>query len=147
MRSDDALTDTPDVPVAPARLFTVETANAALVLVCKIVDEIVACYAEVMRLRAEREALSLEPGNRSRAEELRINSAAALETLNRLHAELVGIGCELKDWTVGCVDFPAVHAGREVRLCWQLGEPRVASWHERDTGFAGRKPIDADFSA
>ena len=26
-------------------------------------------------------------------------------------------------------------------LCWQLGEPEVAHWHELDAGFAGRQQL------
>jgi len=30
-----------------------------------------------------------------------------------------------------------------VFLCWRLGEDRISHWHEIDTGFSGRQPIDA----
>jgi hypothetical protein len=33
--------------------------------------------------------------------------------------------------------------GREVFLCWRLGEPEVQYWHDLDVGFACRKPIPA----
>ena len=32
--------------------------------------------------------------------------------------------------------------GREVYLCWRLGEPEVMFWHELDAGFAGRPTAD-----
>ena len=51
-------------------------------------------------------------------------------------------GIELKDLEAGLVDFPALREGRTVFLCWQLGEPEVAYWHETTTGFAGRQPLD-----
>ena len=35
--------------------------------------------------------------------------------------------------------------GREVYLCWRMGEPGIRYWHGTDEGFAGRKPIDGDF--
>jgi hypothetical protein len=28
-----------------------------------------------------------------------------------------------------------------VELCWRLGEPTVAFWHEVDAGYAGRQPL------
>jgi hypothetical protein len=49
---------------------------------------------------------------------------------------------ELKDLSTGLIDFRAQREGREVYLCWKLGEPEVEYWHELDTGFAGRLPID-----
>ena len=54
-----------------------------------------------------------------------------------------GVGVELKDPFSGLVDFPAWRHGHEVYLCWRLGEPDVAHWHELDAGFAGRRPLDA----
>ncbi len=47
----------------------------------------------------------------------------------------------LRDPETGLVDFPGEHEGRRVWLCWQLGEERVAHWHELDTGFIGRRPL------
>lgn len=50
-------------------------------------------------------------------------------------------GCVIKDIEVGLVDWPALHKGREVLLCWKYGEPEVAFWHETHTGFDGRRPV------
>ena len=69
------------------------------------------------------------------------------ERLKALRQELAGVGCEPKDLVGGLVDFPARFEGRKVWLCWKLGEPRLAWWHELQDGFAGRRPIDAEFRA
>ena len=58
--------------------------------------------------------------------------------------ELADIGCELKDWENGLVDFPARMHRRDVCLCWKLGEAQITQWHEVYAGFAGREPITAD---
>jgi hypothetical protein len=50
----------------------------------------------------------------------------------------------LKDLDTGLIDFPTLRDGREVYLCWQLGEPHIAWWHEIETGFSGRLPLDDD---
>jgi hypothetical protein len=55
--------------------------------------------------------------------------------------ELGSHGCQLKDLRGGIVDFPALYDGREVFLCWRLGEAAVSHWHEQDAGFRGRQPI------
>jgi hypothetical protein len=57
--------------------------------------------------------------------------------VNRIH----GLGAIVKDLDEGLVDFPALHAGDEVLLCWKVGEDSVAFWHGLEEGFAGRKPL------
>lgn len=57
--------------------------------------------------------------------------------------EISALGAEVKDPDRGLVDFRVRLRGREVYLCWQLGEPeRIAFWHDLETGFAGRKIIE-----
>jgi hypothetical protein len=66
--------------------------------------------------------------------------AREIEALLREIAEL---GVEVKDPNEGLVDFRAQRRGREIYLCWKLGEgDRIAFWHDLDTGFAGRKIIE-----
>ncbi|HVA03392.1 MAG TPA: DUF2203 domain-containing protein [Acidimicrobiales bacterium] len=56
-------------------------------------------------------------------------------------AELEEEGIILRDPERGLIDFTALHNGREVLLCWQLGEDELAWWHFPDDGFAGRRPL------
>ncbi|MBI4161455.1 MAG: DUF2203 domain-containing protein [Acidobacteria bacterium] len=60
--------------------------------------------------------------------------------------EVGELGCMVKDPATGLIDIPAVREGRTVFLCWRLGEERIGWWHEIDGGFAGRRPVDAEFS-
>lgn len=50
-------------------------------------------------------------------------------------------GCLVKGVEPGLVDWWARSAGREVLLCWRIGEKEVRWWHDPDAGFAGRRPI------
>jgi hypothetical protein len=52
------------------------------------------------------------------------------------------MGVLLKDVNKGLCDFPYMRQGRVVYLCWQLGEESIAYWHDIETGFAGREPLD-----
>jgi hypothetical protein len=47
----------------------------------------------------------------------------------------------LRDIETGLVDFPALVAGRQVWLCWRLGEDDIAWWHDLAAGVAGRRPL------
>lgn len=131
----------------PGRCFTAESATEALVLVGPVVRDIVAAYRELMRLRDERQESALLPGSEDRLADLRDGIERAVERLQALQQELADVGCEAKDLIDGLVDFPAVCEGRRVWLCWRLGEPEVAWWHELEDGFAGRRPIDEEFRA
>ena len=62
--------------------------------------------------------------------------------VRELLGELLGLGIVVRDVDRGLIDFPAIRDGREVYLCWQLGEDEVAFWHDLETGFAGRRPLD-----
>jgi len=48
----------------------------------------------------------------------------------------------LKDIDRGLIDFPALRDGKEIFLCWELGESDILHWHDLDSGYAGRQPID-----
>ncbi len=69
----------------------------------------------------------------------------AAKDLQRVLEGVQEFGCVVKDLEVGLIDFPTLFRGREVYLCWKLGEPAIAWWHGVDEGFAGRKAIDQDF--
>ena len=55
--------------------------------------------------------------------------------------EINQVGCELKDCSIGLIDYLSRHQGRDIYLCWKLGEERVNYWHELHSGFAGRQPV------
>jgi hypothetical protein len=52
------------------------------------------------------------------------------------------MGVLLKDVDKGLCDFPYMRQGRVVYLCWQLSEESIGYWHDIETGFAGREPLD-----
>ena len=87
-------------------------------------------------------------GSRINHEEIvrRRSSIDAAETRLREMAEKIQeTGCVIKDLDIGLIDFPAIFRGREVYLCWKLGEAEILFWHPVEEGFRGRKPIDEDF--
>lgn len=49
---------------------------------------------------------------------------------------------QLKDVDRGLLDFPAIIGGKEVFLCWEEGEEDVEFWHDLETGYAGREPLE-----
>tara|TARA_B100000953_G_scaffold118327_1_gene97494 strand:+ start:88 stop:489 length:402 start_codon:yes stop_codon:yes gene_type:complete len=55
--------------------------------------------------------------------------------------DLESLGVVLKGLEQGLLDFPAKRFEEEIWLCWKEGETTIRFWHEKDSGFMGRKPI------
>ncbi len=50
-------------------------------------------------------------------------------------------GVELKGIEAGLIDFPSIIEGKEVLLCWKIGEPCIQHYHGPEDGFRGRKKL------
>jgi hypothetical protein len=128
------------------RTFTPSEANSALERLRPLAERMVELAARAGAMASERVASEQKAsgnGHRSsggRGEE----SRAVLGELEHCLGELSALGVEVKDIGSGLVDFPALHEGEEVLLCWRVGEPTVSWWHRREDGFAGRRRIDWD---
>lgn len=140
-------------PRSSKKFFTVIEANNSLPLVRAIVRDITELARE---LRDRHDRLNrLKPNERLRLsdahdEELRQVQAElerGQEQMEVYVRELAQLGVELKDYFTGLIDFPSLMDGRPVYLCWRLGEPEVAHWHELEAGFAGRQKLQPDASS
>lgn len=138
---------------AVKRYFTPEEANQALPLVRAIVGDIVRQFRDVRERKERLEQIREMRGAKSRdAHDVYSEEVSQMEdelekdasVLQGFIDELDKIGVQLKDVSRGLVDFPALMDGREVYLCWLLGEDDVTHWHELDAGFQGRQSLLAD---
>jgi hypothetical protein len=132
------------------KYYSVAEANAMLPLLRSILRDVTALARDLSERRerlarmqaAPREALA----EAYKEELLHIETEFERdqERMREYETELKALGVELKDYFTGLVDFPCRMDGREVYLCWRLGEPDVAHWHELDAGFAGRQKLMHD---
>lgn len=123
-------------PASARKRFSLQAANATLPLVSRVVSDIVSTHARATELQGTIEQLKGREQEASRDEMER-----CWQRLQDYVDELTEIGCELKDLCIGLVDFVARHQGRDVYLCWKLGEAEIGHYHELDGGFAGRRPV------
>jgi hypothetical protein len=138
-----------------ARFFDLDEAAETLPELRAILTRLRDQRSELIRLRDEvlerQEAVEAgEGGGSSRA--LRAADAAELRrvrlrmqgVIDQMQAGVVRIdelGVTLREIESGLVDFPALVSGRQVWLCWRLGEDEVGWWHELTAGVAGRRPL------
>jgi hypothetical protein len=119
------------------RRFTIAEANRAVPLVSRIVADIVHTHTQAIFTQGR-----IGRANSKEQQTLQPELDKLLERLEDYVDELTEIGCDLKDYTLGLVDFTGTHMGRDVCLCWKLGEPTIGHWHEQDEGFSGRRGIE-----
>lgn len=137
-------------PYAPARLFTVDEANALLPRLTEIfrqMDPKLARLREIQDLVEDAEAYWHSKGESMPPEERAVYTrhvAEAEAARAAVEADVQSIrttGCELKDVQQGLIDFPGYVEGNVAYFCWQRGEGTVANWHPLEAGFAGRRPL------
>ncbi len=123
------------------KYFTLADARRSLVLVEKIALDIQRIESVRRSIIHDIDAAQRQdaPAEEVLAMEQEFDSMT--ERLSALVDELTTIGVELKDPARGLADFPARFEGREILLCWQLGEPSIEYWHETSGGFAGRRMV------
>lgn len=122
--------------------FTPNEANDALPDVIKKFEYSLAKNNEVKKIEQELQ-ISMSTTN---SLESYVNIKQRLNTAITKFYESVEIlentGVVVKSIEQGLLDFPSKRFEDEVWLCWKYGETEIKFWHEKDSGFMGRKPIE-----
>jgi hypothetical protein len=121
MAGSSSMTPKPVVPSRTTKHFSLDEANRALPLVKRIVADIVKSHQRLGELETAMDHLG--------------------ERVQSYLDELSQVGCQLKDPKIGLVDFIGSHEGRDICLCWKLGEDKIEHWHETTAGYTGRQPV------
>ena len=124
-------------PQPERKYFTLAEANRALGYVSRIAEDIRTAYRHAVHLQERLEDAADGP----ELNEMQRDYEQTIAKLNRFVDELHEVGVELKDYDQCLVDFPALHEGREVYLCWKRGEDEIRAWHEIDSGYMGRQDV------
>ena len=133
-----------------SKVFTVSEAQTLLPVVEALLRRAQAAGTRASELEQEMQELSQRifmlggmHVNVAQAARRRAEREKALQEARDTLAEMEEIGVLVKDLEKGLLDFPSLMDGREVLLCWKLGETKIGYWHTPEEGFAGRKPLDA----
>jgi len=135
-----------------ARYFTLRQAEDALPKVEQHLREALFHKSEYERARDQWDnsqvkirmsgGMRVDPGEMLA---LRARRDASAKALKDAMDGIEQAGAQVKDLDIGLVDFLTLYHGREVCLCWRMGEDAIRYWHGADEGFRGRKPIDEEF--
>ena len=131
--------------------FDIDAANQALIEVEPLLANLADQRLELIRLRdrtlAAHQAAgvggseSVEPMGEDEARRIKLRMQGVIDQMAAAVARIDTLGITLRDIERGLIDFPAMASGRQIWLCWQLGEGPIAFWHELDTGFGSRRPL------
>ena len=123
------------------KYYTPEEASKALNIVRPVISEMMQIGEKIRAHQPELwDLVQKSAGNGGNPKLSKL--LADFDRLDLLFHQIQDMGIEVKDLTIGLIDFVALHEDREVYLCWKYGEDSVQFWHEIETGFAGRQLID-----
>jgi hypothetical protein len=136
MAGSSSMTPKPVSPSRSVKHFSIDEANRTLPLVKRIVGDIVKTHQRIGELEAALISASPKTAPIAQAEMDHV-----MERFQNYVEELSKIGCQMKDPKMGLIDFLGSHQGRDICLCWKLGEDRIEHWHETTAGYTGRQPV------
>ena len=136
-------------PLEIPKLFTVDEANQLLPLLELLIKELSLKKREIEDKQVEVDAVEIimdeeTPKLHAELEARALELNELVNQFNEIGKKIEDQGCLVKDIDQGLVDFFGRYEGEVVFFCWRLGEPRVAHWHEVGSGFANRKPLEAE---
>ena len=132
------------------QIFSLQEANRVLPLVKSITRDAVRRYRDVKQAIRALELLKSGGSENSSALDRQDRIVEGhLDDLRRLIDELESLGCRLRDYERGVVDFPAatLDGDQFVYYCWILGEEVISHWHREEEGFEERRLLEAEASA
>ena len=122
--------------------FTTKTANEVLPEVIKKYNYVLACKSEIMQAEKQIQMSISTSNNFKEYVELKQNLNSKITKFYQSIEDLEATGVVVKSIDEGLLDFPSKRFDDEVWLCWKSGETEIKFWHEKDSGFSGRKPIE-----
>jgi hypothetical protein len=122
--------------------FTTNEANQALPNVIKKFEFALAKKNEVSKLEQELQMSFSSDNTFEKYVLLKQKLNSAITQFYEAVEMLENTGVVVKSIEQGLLDFPSKRFDEEVWLCWKYGETEIKFWHEKDSGFMGRKPIE-----
>ena len=121
--------------------FSVNDANKILPSVIKKFDHAKKIKIEVMKMEKQLSSGVTSVTSLEEYSMIKRKFNSVVTEFYQSIEDLESTGVVLKGLDEGLLDFPAKRFNEEIWLCWKEGEKEIKFWHEKDSGFMGRKPI------
>jgi hypothetical protein len=121
--------------------FSVNTANQILPSVIKKFNHAKKMKGEVMKIEQQLTSGATSVTSLDEYAMIKRKLNSLVTKFYQSIEDLENTGVVLKGLDEGLLDFPAKRFDEEIWLCWKEGETEIKFWHEKDSGFMGRKPI------
>ena len=124
--------------------FTANQANDALPDVIKKFEYALAKKNDITKIEKE---LQLSISTINSFKEYMILKQQLNSAITKFYQSIEILECTgvmIKSIEQGLLDFPSKRFDEEVCLCWKHGETEIKFWHEKNSGFMGRKPIEVN---
>jgi hypothetical protein len=118
--------------------YDIDEANARIPQVRELLTQLRDERDALIRLRDRSQEPDADDEERRR---IHLRMQGIVDQMQAAVIRIDGWSITLRDIQTGLIDFPALVNGRQVCLCWRLGEDEVEWWHELADGFAGRKHL------
>jgi len=126
--------------VTSLRYFTVAQANALLPEIANYMGDMMVVREIIIQKRPDMwPVLQKAAGNGGSR-----HAGEMVEHFRQFESylkEIQNLGVVVRDVNIGLVDFPSLRKGQEIFLCWRYGEEKIAFWHDRNSGYRGRRPL------
>lgn len=122
------------------RLYTPEEASQLIPEMTVLIKKLQKRQENVRQLMGQAE-LPIPPIIYNLGSRMGSDMAAEFIIIEELLEKIQSYGGQIKDIDDGLIDFPGIVNGREVWLCWQIGESAITHFHDFGKGFSDRKAI------
>ena len=122
--------------------FTTNEANEALPDVIKKYEYALAKRNEITKLEQQMQMVMSTSNSFEEYVPLKQKLNTTITKFYESLEILESTGVVVKSIEQGLLDFPSKRFDEEVWLCWKYGETEIKFWHEKDSGFMGRKPVE-----
>ncbi len=122
--------------------FTTKDANLVLPDVIKKFETALEKKNEISKLEQQLQMILSTTNRFDEYIPLKQKLNAAITQFYTASENLEKTGVVIKSIDQGLLDFPSKRFDEDVWLCWKYGETEIKFWHEKESGYTGRKPVD-----